>query len=201
MKALIETNDATVKRVALAAFPDYSGRLFKVGEFTPGMSVASFWDSGSRDFYACVHLETLQGVAIPQNGTPFDGVLAAGAIVSELPLNVALVRRAIVLGKERGLTVFVRPENLASLIPAQAASNLTWAQRVVLSAARGLKPAFRVDAAQRDCGLGASAYATAKAELIAKGFLNSAGAITADGKNAIGWVDLHALAREKPAGV
>lgn len=192
------TNDPAVTRLALAAFPAYNGRSFAVTVFPGSMSLTSNWEGGSRTYWRIIHAETLQGIEIPQNGTPFDGRLSGGVVLSELPVNTVLVKHCIFRGKDLGLTVYVRPENLAPLLPAPV--DLTWIEKVVLSATRGLKSFARYDGAQRDCGVTRAEFDAAKPGLIARGFLNKAGAITNEGRNAIGSVELYQLNKAENGG-
>lgn len=114
----MKTNDSTVKRIALAAFPNYRGRKFRVEPFHP-MSLASYWSEGSRDYFTLIHLETLRQLPIPQNGTPFDpGTIDA----SNLPENAVLACHSIFCGKDVGITLYLRPENMAKLLPEPSAS-------------------------------------------------------------------------------
>ena len=67
--------DATpeVKAMARMAFPNYTGRKFKLDNSGRPVNVTSYWDGGSRDYYSAVNLSTGTRIDVPQNGTPFDG--------------------------------------------------------------------------------------------------------------------------------
>lgn len=177
------TQDPTVKRIALAAFPSYAGRSFAVAPFVGGSSkrLDSFWSGRSRDYWQLVHVETLRTIPIPENGTPFSN---GGQIftISELPEGAALVQHCIFSGKDLGVTVYVRPENLAPLLPAPL--DLSWAEKVVLTVTAGLKGFARLEYAQRGTGITVPEYDAAKVTLAAKGLLTRAGGITPDGRNA-----------------
>lgn len=191
-----------VQEIAKAAFPDYAGKKFSVAAFQGPMNLASHWDGGSRTFYAVVDLNTKRAVEIPQSGTMFDKQTYR---MTTLPYNLAVVAHSIFMGKDSGITVYVNPENLTKMLPKQ--DEVSWAEKVVLSATRSLKssyagiPDYRFRQALKETGITKVEWDEAKAKLIVGGFLNKAGAITDKGKNAIGWTDLYKLKRpaeEKP---
>ena len=102
-----------------------------------------------------------------------------------------------------GLTVFVRPENLAPLLPAPL--DLTWAEKVVLTVTCGLKGFTRLETAREETGIESVDYELAKTSLVNRGLLNRAGAITLDGRNAAnalpgGYDKLSFLNREENGG-
>jgi hypothetical protein len=175
----IYSTDPTVKRAALAAFPSYNGRSFAVDSFPAhGMALNSAWFEGSRDSFTLINLSTLARMEIPQNGTPFDG----GALkLSTLPEGAAVVKHTVFCGKDLGLTVFVNPADLAPMLP--PAVDLTWAEKVVLVATKGLKAFARYQSALDETGITPDEYRIAREGLAAKRLLNAAGAITGEGRN------------------
>ena len=114
------TTNPDIKRVAKLAFPSYKGRKFRVQSFRPGMNVNSYWDGGSRDYFALVSLETGQVFTSPATHPCFDrapsGDRLGLVIISKLPENTVLVERSIFCGKECGLTVHVPAENMKPAI-------------------------------------------------------------------------------------
>lgn len=94
-----------------------------------------------------------------------------------------------------GLTFYVNPSNAAALLPAPV--ELSAHEKEVLNATRSYKSSYggrdRYDMAQSAAQYGKNAGAfpsreqweAAKAALMARGFLNKAGAITVKGKNAL----------------
>jgi hypothetical protein len=117
----------------------------------------------------------------------------------ELPLDGAVLE---LTSYPKTARLYVHPEAVTKFIPAPT-DVLSWAERVVLAATRGLKSSyggvkeFRKVESMKDTGISAGAYDAAKASLIKTGHLDSRGAITAKGKNAIGWTSLDELRREK----
>jgi hypothetical protein len=186
---------AEVREIAKLAFPDYTGKKFKVEAFQGPMRCDSYWSEGSRDYWVVLNLETGKSEPIPENGTPFSN---GGKVSQELPINGALVLRAISRGVEAGITIYLRPENIrADMLPAPV--DLDWKEKVVLSATRSLKSTYagiknyRFHEANERTGIALVQWEVARARLIERGLLNKAGAITDEGKNAIGWTDLSSL--------
>lgn len=191
------TKSPEVLQIARAAFPDYNGSKFAICDFTGPMRLDSNWEGGSRDYYVVLDLATMRHAVIPENGTPFSN---GGKIerISELPLNWAVVEHTYFCGKDLGIRIYVRPENLAKWLPAPSATTeLTRDQLIVLVATRSLKSFARFDEAHADTGISRLNYDQAKAELIAKGLLKSNGAITDEGRNIAGDKQLYSF-REQP---
>lgn len=189
----IYTKAPEVRHIAAMAFPSYRGDKFKVSTSAPSR-LDSCWQGGSRDFYALIDLGTGQSIAIPENGTPFSN---GGQIftLAELPANIALIQHTIFCGKDLGITVYVNAVNLGKWLPAPV--ELTQAEKNVLAYTRERKSSYngrnRQQMAFDDLGMPADQWENAKAGLIAKGLLKSNGAITDEGRNAIGTVQCFSL--------
>lgn len=190
------TSAPEVQEIARAAFPDYNGKKFSVAAFQGPMNLTSNWDGGSRTFYAAVDLNTRKAAQVPQNGTMFD---AQKYQVNTLPPNLAIVAHSIFSGKDGGIVIYVNPESLTKMLPAP--DEVTWSEKVVLAATRGLKSSYggikdyRFREALQDTGITRVEWDQAKESLIQKGMLNKAGAIQDKGKNAIGQTNLRNLKR------
>ena len=109
--------------------------------------------------------------------------------LSELPPGIVLVEHSIFCGRDTGITVHVRPDNLDQLkLP--DAPQLTDDERVVLKAT-GWKSSYagirnyRFVEARRTTGITRERYETAKTALIERKLFNRAGAITNAGRNAL----------------
>jgi hypothetical protein len=196
-------NSPEVRELAQRAFPSYNGKRYSVEPFSGPMTTTSCWNGGSRDYWCLVNLVTHKTWNVPENGTPF--VYGGKAFkVGRLPENIALIRHKV--GGYEYVTIYLNPANIrADMLPQKPA--LTWAQSVVLVATRSLKSSYagilnyRRHAAQRETGITIEEWETAKAECQAKGFLNRAGAITDDGRNAVGFNQLHNMKRPLAAAV
>lgn len=198
------SNAPEIRDIALKAFPDYNGRSFKVETFGGPMRLDSYWEGGSRDYYAIVNMNTGKVKQVPENGTPWSGKPWR---ISKLPPNFAVVRSH--RGRFQEITIYVNPENISKMLPAP--EELPWAEKVVLAATRSFKSSYmgrdRRDMANREMenifakDLGSThiskqEWDAAKQSLIQKGMLNKAGAITDKGRNAIGDTQVRHLRKE-----
>jgi hypothetical protein len=104
--------DAFTKALVAAAFPNYRGRKFHVEVQKQPLDVRSYWDGGSRDFFAFVHLNTLKVVPVPEQSANDKTVAGAETVV--LPDGVACVEHTVFQGKDCGVTVHVNPANAAT---------------------------------------------------------------------------------------
>lgn len=195
MQATLYTKAPEVQEIVKAAFPEYAGKRFSVSAFNGPMTLTSYWSGGSRDYFAFVSLESERAVSVPENGTPW--VNPNGFKVDALPENIVLVRYT--KGLHESTCVYVRPENMTKFLPAPAET--TREQKIVLSATRSLKSSYagikdyRFNQAREYTGISREAWEQAKGELIAKGLLNKAGAITDEGRNVIGWTNLSTIGK------
>lgn len=200
----IYTDAPEVRKIALAAFPGYSGRKFVLMPDTgAARHLHTYWDGGSKSDYALLELATLRKVQIhdpsPSPGAPYGGVAAFPG----LRPGFVLVEHRISCGKDMGITIHVLPLNLTPLL-GPPAPELPWEQRVVLCVTRCRKssyggiPNFRRHEAVRYTGITPAEYDTAKAALISSGHLSKQGGITDKGRNAIGDARLESLTRPQP---
>ncbi len=102
-KGLIMMNlsESQIKLVKKAA--GYRGRNVKFKDFQPGMSLNSYWDSGSRDYFYFVNVLTGHVRIVGQNGTPFDGLNVKSDI---LHANEVLAERTVMRGKDVALYIY-----------------------------------------------------------------------------------------------
>ena len=97
MKNLTESQVKLIKKAT-----DYRGRNVKFKEFRTGMSLNSYWDSGSRDYYYFVNIFTGAAREVPQNGTPFDRLNLKSDV---LEANEVLAHRSVMRGKDIALYI------------------------------------------------------------------------------------------------
>lgn len=172
--------DQTTLRIIAAAFPNYRGKSIQIEE-RDSIDVRSYWDGGSRSFYAFVRLADFARVSIPQQSA-FDRPIP-GADAAPIPPGFVCVEHVIFRGKDLGVRIYANGANLAALLPAQTdAPELTKAEKVVLECTCGLKSFARRENAER-LGVDAGAWDAAKASLIARGLLGKNGAVTPEGRN------------------
>lgn len=196
-EALYASKLPEVRDIGLVAFPSYSGKRFKVQTLEGSIRLDSYWSGGSIDYWSFVDLATMKTRSVQENGTPFSNGRQIEQL-TELPFNVALVRHSIFCGKDMGLTVYVRPDQM-SQIALPAPVELTREEKIVLCFTASLKSSYagiknyRFHEAHEDTGITLEAWESSKGALITRGLLNKAGAITEDGRNAINGVNRYDL--------
>ena len=182
----------------------YNGKKYEVEvreDYTIN-SQAGTWSGGSRDQFRLVELETGKEVdAINHGLAPWNN--ARQDVKIPLLKGLALVRHTIFCGKDMGLTFYLHPENASKMLPEkQELSNI---EQIVLCATRSLKSSYngqnrfemvKGDYSQGFKGLTLELWESGKQLLIDKKLLNKRGAITVQGRNAIGDIQLHSLSLE-----
>ena len=190
-----------IAELVKATYPDYTGCKFQI-QTAAKYHLSNYWDGGTKNFAKFAKYENGWKVLDAPETTknPFNGIAHA---TMDIPKNGLVVEHSIFCGKDLGITVYLNPESeyLPKFLP-QDKPELTREQKIVLAAARGLKSSYagisnyRYHAAHRETGISLDAYEGAKAQLIASGYLNRAGAITLKGRNAIGLTDIYQLKGE-----
>lgn len=104
--------------LARRAFPGYRGRLFRLQVQDGPINCASYWDGGSRDYFAFVELATGRVTPAMPPQSAFDATVPGLDRVT-LRAGIACVRHAIIQGKDRGLTLLIHPDNAAPLLTSQ----------------------------------------------------------------------------------
>lgn len=173
---------------------NYSGKQFRaqVCEQVTIPCDAGLWSGGSRDHYSAMDISTGRQLPIPgQSAAPWD------ATRRDIPVTIkpgfAIVRHTVSQGKDLGITFFLHPENAAAMLPAPI--ELTPHEKIVLSATAQYKASYNgqdryqmaipYNRALLEQYPTREQWEAAKQSLIARGFLNKAGAITVKGRNAI----------------
>jgi hypothetical protein len=182
----ISKPDETIGKIVRATFPGYKGKKFKLSTDVPGR-LDSYWDGGSRDYYAFYELSTGKQFSVSSNHPFFESHNPRK--LDSLPNGIVLVKHSIFCGKDVGITIYVNPEQLTPLLPPK--QEVSEHERIVLKYTSGLKSSYngisnyRFYAAHRGEGISLNDWDTAKQSLIQKKLLNKAGAITAAGRNAL----------------
>ncbi len=181
-----------VKDVIQRLFPDYKGRRDVYVMSAESVELTgTYWSGGSRSSYAAYEPITKATRTLPR----FDPPQFGGPVnTPKVPLCDGNGHYIVIAERHHGsfeyITLFVHPDNMVGLLPSPV--ELDMAQKIVLVFTRGLKssyagiPDYRFHEAHERTGITRQKWDAAKAECIAKGLLNKAGAITADGKNAAG---------------
>jgi hypothetical protein len=162
---------------------------------------AGLWSGGSRETYNA--LRVADGAAMPfpgQASAPWD-TSRQGRDVALVP-GMAVVCHRIFAGKDMGLRFYLHPTDAAPMLPAPV--TISAVQALVLTYTVSRKSSYMgkdryamacqdLDGARRYghkiCGLDApvtrDVWDAAKAEMIARGYLNRAGAITPSGRTTL----------------
>jgi hypothetical protein len=169
----------------------YSGRTFKA-VITESVTLSdTYWSGGTRSTYQAVNLDTGQRYSPNQADCAphhFGGKLEG--VTFQIPPRTVIVEHVIFCGKDHGITLHARAEDIQPTLP--AAVTLSTDEQTVLAATVGLKssyggiPNFRWHEANKSTGITLDRWDAAKAACIARGWLNKAGAITTAGRNAVG---------------
>lgn len=95
------------KAIVKAAFPAYNGRKIRVEKHTNNsLMTTSYWDGGSRDYFAIVNLQTMRAQQIPGINpmNPPDN----WRDTTEIPSNHVIVEHSIFCGKDVGCRIHFR---------------------------------------------------------------------------------------------
>jgi hypothetical protein len=175
-----------LRAMARVAFPNYRGRTYQI-DASGTVDVRSYWSGGSRDTFVAVNLATRRTLAVPQNGTPFDGGPIALDGVA-IPEGYVIIEHSISCGRDVGITFHVHPNAAAQFLPLPV--DVTDDQLAVLRYTAQLKNTYagetdiRYREAARDTGITRERWTIAQAELRERRMLNAANAITPSGRNA-----------------
>ena len=167
------------RKLFRSAFPSYNGRKFQLRGVDGPVDLRSYWDGGSRDYYALVRFDGAV-LDMPAQSAFDPAVPSAGAY--NIPEGVAVVEHSIFCGKDMGLTIIVPQSRLAAFLPAAAAPELTDRELSVLLLVRSYIPKCRREYAAAN-GIKAAEYDSIVASLKAKGMLAGNGGITPAGRN------------------
>jgi len=183
----IEKPDQTVKGIIAACFPKYTGKKIKISTNVPSR-LSSYWDGGSRTYYAFYHLDQHKVLNVESNHPMFEA--GKPSQLEKLPNRLLLVAHSIVLGKDAGVTIYANADDLAPMLPKNEVE-LTKDELIVLTFTRSFKssyagiPNYRFHEARRVYGTLLNDWENAVVSLISKGLLDKRRAITAAGKNAL----------------
>ncbi len=191
----IDKPEQKLRELFRAAFPNYSGRTFRL-RVAESVKCASYWDSGSRDYFVWVRLDSGQVLGQVPAQSAFDRPIAGVDSVA-IPENCGCVMHTISRGHDLGLTLIVSAANAPALLPAPAEVDQN--ELIVLDATRSYKSSYagvknyRYIEASRVTKISPADWVNAQTRCIRKGFLNKVGAITPAGRNAVGSFRLHSL--------
>lgn len=178
----LDRKDETVDRIARAI--GYKGRRIKAIIADTVTFHGTNWDEGSKRDYWVIRLADLKCIGVQDQLSPFRDSPFHDA-THKIPdgFVIAVYDQ---WGQHDHMEIISPAANITPLLPAPV--ELTDDERKCLISTRSHKSSYGGDSNYRrtQAGMTASAWDAAKASLIARGFLNKAGAITNAGRNAIG---------------
>jgi len=179
--------DDMIKKIISSTFPYYRGKKVKLSSNIP-KNLDSFWDGGSRNYYAFYSLVDGKVLTVQSNHPFFES--DNPRVLKNLPFGLLLVEHTIYCGKDLGITIYVNADDMSKFyLP--ASTELTRNEKIVLIATKTLKNSYagisnyRFRKANYLTKISAKNWNTAKNSLIEKKFLAKNGAITPRGRNAI----------------
>jgi hypothetical protein len=182
---ILEKKD--VPKVILNVFSEYNGRKFRLSLCDKVTLHDAYWSGGSRTEYRAVNLDTGEfSSANPQITNPFRVSIVPTV---DIPLRTVIVGHTIFCGKDVGLEIFARAEDVTPML--SPVDSLTEDQKIVLEYTRSRKSSyggisdFRFHEAKSYTGITKERWEKSKAEMIASGHLDKRGAITPKGRNAV----------------
>ncbi len=178
-------SDAGIAQVAKLV--GYNGRrITVVAAESVDIRTDNHWSGGSRTYYTFVDLMKRKVLESPSQHPYFDP-----CVTRPLALRPGLVCVAHIIfrGKDLGIRVYAHPDELSGVLPPKA--EITDNEGIVLDFTAGLKNTYagrtnlRFVRANEENGITEEEWMAAKENLIERGFLTKAGAITANGRNAL----------------
>lgn len=177
-------------QVPAALIGSYTGRKFKARVSDSVTLRNTYWSGGTRSTYRAASLANGESRALPGNPAPYHfGGNMEGQTIDLVP-GYAIVEHSIFCGKDMGLVFHIHPDNAQKLLPDTA--DLDAFETIVLAATATYKASyggiknFRLHEAHSSTKITLDDWNAAKSRLMARKYLNKAGAITPAGRNALG---------------
>jgi hypothetical protein len=193
----LRRSDPTVDALVRAAFPEFTGKNVIASIQDHVRFYGTMWEEGCRRQYVIVRLEGLVTYPIPT--APFRRRSPRHEEPYKVPSGYVVVVHCV--SRWEHIEIISPAENVSKLLPPPA--ELSEDEQVVLVATCGLKSSYggisnyRFHEARRHTGITPERYEAAKRSLIARKFLNKAGAVTPEGRNARPATDLFELRRRR----
>jgi len=108
----------SAKDIGKRAYPDYKGRKFRLKVVTRPMNLASYWDSGSRDYFVIFDLKSMRVTSNVPAQSAFDPQRPDLKGFTLTP-GTAVVEHSIFMGKDTGITVHIHPDDAALVTEAK----------------------------------------------------------------------------------
>jgi hypothetical protein len=163
----------------------YIGQKYQVISATSVDISDNYWSDGTRSYWGVVNLVSGKTIELPEQN-PLEASSTKRVTISP---GVGVWKHTIFSGKDVGITLYLHPDNVSKLLPANANDGPTENEKLVLKYTQSLKNTYggetniRFTEAQKNHNISKENWEVAKASCIKKGWLTKAGAITNDGKN------------------
>lgn len=186
----LKRSDRTVDTIIRLAFPGYTGQKVQAVITDTIQFHNTMWDEGSRRTYVYVDLACGRAVQVQQASF----LQRDEFYEKQQPIPEGFVCVVHAECRSEHIEIHGPAANLSPLLPKTV--ELSDDEKTVLIATRSLKSSYagikdyRFQEANRARGITIQRWQLAKASLTQKGLLNKAGAITVEGKNAVGWEQL-----------
>ena len=186
MSIALHPSDPSVMAIVKATFPAFVGKRIAAVPAESFTAWGTNWDEGYRRQYAAINNTTMQAISVPK-----DPNWTMGSESHRTPIFIPDGCAVVVLIDSRckqHIEIIAHPGIINPMLPPP--SDLTFDEQVVLYFTRCLKSSYggvsnyRFVEGGRRVGLTLGRWEAAKETLKGKGFLNKAGAITVDGRNA-----------------
>jgi hypothetical protein len=105
----MEKTSPAIKSIVKQVFPSYRGRKITVTYNPPPKVLDSYWDGGSKDFWAFYDLASGQVLNITSNHPFYEP--SKPRDLEYLPENVLLLNNVCFCGKWIGVRVYINPNN------------------------------------------------------------------------------------------
>lgn len=187
----LKMSDPTVRDIIRTTFPDYNGKNVTARIQETVVLYGTMWDDGSKREYKLLRLSDMRVIDIED--APY--METSRLHEAEIKMEPGLV--VVCLNHFRGtkrLEIISSAENITPML--SAPNDLTEDEKTVLVATRSLKSSYagikdyRFLEAKRRRGITRERWDEAMNLLKSKKYLSSSGAITVDGRNAVGMESL-----------
>lgn len=182
----LEEITSDVERIINKCFPSYNGKKIELSTSIPS-KLTSYWDGGSKTEYVFYGLADGKIYHVESNHPFFEA--GRPSQLNGLPKGVILVSHIIFCGKDIGIRIYANTEDITPMLPLKI--EISDNEKIVLAFTAHLKSSYagisnyRFHEAHQKKGINLEDWDKTKIDLINKGLLNKAGAITPKGRNAI----------------
>lgn len=177
------TEDNTLKELARKVF-DYKGKKIKIVT-QDYYTLSNYWDGGTINYCALVCRDDLK-VYTPSQDTknPFKAIAHE---TFNIPKNHFIIQHSIFRGKDHGITVYVREDEIDNIFISSDKEDLSIEEKIVLYCFRCYKSSYANIKDYRKYNaleiIKEEEYEEAKNKLVSKNLINKRNSLTTEGKN------------------